>query len=82
MASDLRFLASALPILITDLERIGDEAVNIAERAVDHDGGAGLVVVERLRAMAYSALDMLHLALDAFVRRDDDQAHPGPRAGF
>jgi phosphate transport system protein len=74
VASDLRFLASALR-LITDLERVGDEAVNIAERAVDDDGGAARVVVDRLGAMAYRALDMLHLALDAFVRGDDDQAH-------
>ncbi len=32
VAYDLRFLAGALR-LVTDLERIGDEAVNIAERA-------------------------------------------------
>src|SRR5437868_1605802 len=32
-ASDLRFIALALKI-VTDLERIGDECVNIAERAI------------------------------------------------
>ena len=73
VARDLRFLATALR-LITDLERIGDEAVNIAERAVEEDGEVRLLVVDELSLMATAALDMLHLALDAFVREDADQA--------
>ena len=72
VADDLSFLATALR-LITDLERIGDEAVNIAERAED-DGAAQLLVVDELTTMAGVALGMLHSALDAFVRGDDDQA--------
>jgi phosphate transport system protein len=73
VADDLRFLATALR-LITDLERIGDEAVNIAERTVEEDDKAKLLVVNELGLMASAALDMLHMALDAFVRDDDDQA--------
>jgi phosphate transport system protein len=73
VADDLRFLATALR-LTTDLERIGDEAVNIAERAVEQDGRAKQLVGTELRAMAAAALEMLHLALDAFVRWDADQA--------
>jgi phosphate transport system protein len=73
VADDLRFLATALR-LITDLERIGDEAVNIAERTVEEDDKAKLLVVNELALMASAALDMLHMALDAFVRDDDDQA--------
>jgi phosphate transport system protein len=73
VADDLRFLATALR-LITDLERIGDEAVNIGERTV-RDGGAVPEPVGRdLTTMSVAALDMLHLALDGFVRWDDDQA--------
>jgi phosphate transport system protein len=73
VADDLRFLTTALR-LITDLERIGDEAVNIAERAAEGDRGAPTLVVDQLGTMAGAARDMLHLALDAFVRGDDDQA--------
>jgi phosphate transport system protein len=74
VADDLRFLAVALR-LITDLERIGDEAVNIAERTVGEDGGGARdLVLDELGLMAGAALDMLHLALDAFIRGDDEQA--------
>jgi phosphate transport system protein len=72
VADDLRFLATGLR-LVTDLERVGDEAVNIAERAVESEG-AKLVLVEELALMADAARDMLRLALDAFIRADDAQA--------
>jgi phosphate transport system protein len=73
VADDLRFLATAVR-LITDLERIGDEAVNIGERTVKEDGTAKQLVRGELTSMAVSALDMLHRALDAFVRWDDGVA--------
>jgi phosphate transport system protein len=71
VADDLRFLATALR-LVTDLERIGDEAVNIAERAMARPGE--LVVTGELRLMAAVALEMLHSAMEAFVQGDDDLA--------
>jgi phosphate transport system protein len=74
VADDLRFLTTALR-LITDLERIGDEAVNIGERAVKEDGEAKTLVRGDLESMAVAALDMLHGALEAFVRWDDRVAH-------
>jgi phosphate transport system protein len=73
VADDLRFLATALR-LITDLERVGDEAVNIAERAMEADVGERILVAGELRIMANASRDMLHLALDAFLRGDDEQA--------
>ncbi len=69
VADDLRFVAAALR-LITDLERVGDEAVNISERAVDSDGEAKELVRGDLGAMGSDAQDMLHNALRAFVERD------------
>jgi phosphate transport system protein len=73
VADDLRFLATALR-LIVDLERVGDEAVNIAERAAKHDGNAKALVGEDLGLMAGDARDMLHGALEAFVRWDANGA--------
>jgi phosphate transport system protein len=69
VADDLRFLATALR-LITDLERVGDEAVNIAERTAKQDTTAKSLVSAELMTMAGDARDMLHGALDAFVRWD------------
>jgi phosphate transport system protein len=73
VADDLRLLATALR-LITDLERIGDEAVNIAERVAEDDARATRLVASELTIMSAGALEMLHLALEAFVKRDDVQA--------
>lgn len=73
VADDLRFLATALR-LITDLERIGDEAVNIAERAVAQEDEARALVSGELAAMALDVRDMLHGALDAFVQWDAEEA--------
>jgi phosphate transport system protein len=74
VADDLRFLATALR-LITDLERIGDEAVNIAERAGPRDGQDSKELVDtKLSAMALAARDMLHRALEAFVQWDAEGA--------
>jgi phosphate transport system protein len=69
VADDLRFLVTAVR-LITDLERIGDEAVNITQRTVKQGGDAKSLVRDDLAAMAGGARDMLHAALDAFVRSD------------
>jgi phosphate transport system protein len=74
VADDLRLLATALR-LVTDLERIGDEAVNISERTVRDDGEAKELVSGALDSMARTSVDMLHRALDAFVRWDDTDAH-------
>lgn len=69
VAYDLRFLAAALK-LVTDLERVGDEAVNIAERTREGPGAARDRVRDRLREMSDEAQQMLREALEAFVKAD------------
>jgi phosphate transport system protein len=73
VAYDLRLLATALK-LVTDLERIGDEAVNIAERAEEAHGQSKDKVGAELRAMADHAQQMLRDALDSFVEGDVHRA--------
>jgi phosphate transport system protein len=67
VAYDLRFLTAALK-LVTDLERIGDEAVNIAERAKEGHGVAKEKVHGVLKKMCEEAQQMVRDALDAFVQ--------------
>jgi len=72
-ASDLRFVAAALK-MVTDLERIGDLAVNMAERVPVLSEGPTLKVVEDLPEMAAAAQRMLRDVLDAFVNNDSEKA--------
>jgi phosphate transport system protein len=73
-ASDLRFIAAALK-MVTDLERIGDLAVNMAERVeVLLTGGPPLAAAAQLPALAATARKMLGDALDAFVNGDSAKA--------
>jgi phosphate transport system protein len=69
LASDLRFVATALK-LVTDLERVGDEAVNIARRAEGWGGPAGALAHDPLLSMADRAQEMLRSALRCFVDKD------------
>jgi phosphate transport system protein len=73
VAYDLRVLATALK-LVTDLERIGDEAVNIAERAEEEHGKAKELARGDLKAMSDQAQQMVRDALDAFVEGDVTRA--------
>jgi len=73
VAHDLRFLATALK-LVTDLERVGDEAVNIAERTHEGPGKASDRVRDELLAMSEDVQEMLREALEAFVKADVEAA--------
>jgi len=72
-ASDLRFITTALKI-VTDLERMGDLAVNIAERAIDLAQAPPLGPMHDLAALAELSETQLQRALDAFVERDPVRA--------
>src|SRR6266511_2158949 len=69
MAVDLRSILSAVKIN-TDLERVGDLAINIAEAAIRYLGHAPVKELIDIPRMADIAHGMLRDALDAFVRRD------------
>jgi phosphate transport system protein len=73
MASDLRFLTLALK-MVTDLERIGDLAVNICERAIDLRAETRLEGLDTLEKMAGVAQGMVRDAIDAFVHNDAERA--------
>ncbi|MFZ1059167.1 MAG: phosphate signaling complex protein PhoU [Candidatus Rokuibacteriota bacterium] len=68
-AGDLRFITTAMKI-VTDLERIGDQAVNIAQRAIELNREPQLKPYIDLPRMAESAARMVKESLDAFVNRD------------
>jgi len=72
-ARDLRFITTAMK-LTTDLERMGDLAVNVAERALELNEEPLLKPLIDIPLMARRAQEMVHGALDAFVRRDADAA--------
>jgi phosphate transport system protein len=68
-ASDLRFLAMALKIN-NDLERIGDQAVNIAERTLELLREPSLKPLIDIPHLAQLVQAMLKHSVDAFVHRD------------
>lgn len=69
VADNLRRVTAVLKIA-WELERVADVAVNIAERAAGLAGSPEVHVPEKLSHMAHLALDMLRLAIDAFVQQD------------
>jgi phosphate transport system protein len=70
MARDLRFIISAIKIS-SDLERVGDHAVNIAQSALRLVAlRSSLMIDPAIEDMARRARRMLSDALDAFVRAD------------
>lgn len=73
MAADLRFITSAMSIG-TDLERIGDLAVNIAERTLDLLKRPQLKPLIDIPRMAELAQAMVRDALNAFVNGDEKLA--------
>jgi phosphate transport system protein len=69
MAVDLRFITTGLRVG-SDLERIGDLAVDIAQRAIELADQPLLKPLVDIPKMAELAEKMVHKALDAFVKRD------------
>lgn len=71
VARDLRLISAVLK-MITDIERIGDQASDIAEIVTYLSGACGHN--EHIEQMAQATIRMVTDSLDAFVRRDLDLA--------
>ena len=74
VARDLRLVSSALK-MITDMERIGDQAADIAEIISMPVEGERYIYPADLQKMGQAAGRMVLDAIDAFVRRDVALAH-------
>ncbi len=70
MAKDLRLIAAILKI-ITDLERIADNATNIAEITIRIADQKLIKPLEDIPRMADMSAQMVHDALDALVKQDE-----------
>lgn len=73
MAGDMRFITSAMKIN-SDLERQGDLAVNIAERALTLNEVAPLKPFIDIPRMAAVTQEMVKVSLDSLVNRDPKMA--------
>ena len=69
VAHDLRYVSAALK-MITDLERIGDQAVDIAEMSVYIKDKKQVFNLTHILEMADNASKMVTEAIDAFVKKD------------
>lgn len=69
VANDLRDVSSALK-MITDLERIGDQAVDIAEMSQYIKNKINVINVTHINDMAEQSAKMVTDSIDAFVRKD------------
>ena len=73
LATELRLITVAMKIS-QNLERVGDEAVTIARRAIDLNTEPQLKPYVDLPRMATMSLEMLRDAITAFVNRETDRA--------
>ena len=69
VAKDLRIISTAQKI-ITDMERIGDNAEDIARISIGIKGAYAFEMVKHIPAMSETAIEMVHDSLNAFVNRD------------
>lgn len=73
VAGDLRLISSALK-MITDMERIGDQASDICEIALSSEYVSDVKLPVHIREMSIRAIDMVNSSIEAFVKRDRELA--------
>ena len=69
VATDLRLILATMRIATT-LERIGDQGVNIAERALELNNATPMDLPIDLKTLSDLALGMVRTSIDAFVQQD------------
>ena len=74
VASDLRLISSALK-MITDMERIGDQAADIAEITMMLAGQTYIKKLEHIPQMAEATVKMVTESVDAYVKKDLNLAY-------
>lgn len=73
LARDLRFIVGCMRIAV-DLERIADQAVNVAERTVLLCTRPPLPHNPAMERLAETAMDMLHKVIESFIEQNADKA--------
>ena len=73
VARDLRVVSATLKV-VTDIERIGDHAADIAELAVRNQGISIYHISKPMPELITAAKDMVHDAVDAFIQNDRSSA--------
>lgn len=73
LASDLRMITLAMK-MVTDLERIGDLAVNICERVIALGAPPPPAIAQRLEQMSQIGQSMIRDAIDGFIKADVQKA--------
>lgn len=69
VASDLRLISSAIK-MITDMERIGDQAADISELTILMAKAQYIKRLDHIEQMAKATIEMVTTSVDAFVKRD------------
>ena len=69
VASDLRLISSAIK-MITDMERIGDQAADISELTILMAKTQYIKRLDHIEQMAKATIEMVTTSVDAFVKRD------------
>ncbi len=73
VARDLRLISAALK-MITDMERIGDQAADISEIVIMMEGTMGYTQPDEIESMAAAPIRMVTESIVAFVKRDAELA--------
>lgn len=77
VAADFRAVSTTLKV-ITDIERIGDQAGDIGELLSQHEDIAFRIDTQRLKTMGLIAKDMVKNSVDSFIFSDEKLADAPP----